>query len=191
MDVSGRAGEIPPDARTEHFRIGEWIVYPKQNALVCDGRRVTIEPRAMETLEFLACQAGAVVSPERLLVECWPQLALGDNPVHKAIAQLRKALGDKLDAPRYIETIRKRGYRLIASVTLPVGYRGMVAAAPVFGWSGGWMRSTQPMPQSFLAAAPRSPPYCKRSTCSRATAAPWCCWSVPAAAAKRRCYVRD
>ncbi|MDQ3205444.1 MAG: winged helix-turn-helix domain-containing protein [Pseudomonadota bacterium] len=137
MDVSGRAGEIPPDARTEHFRIGEWIVYPKQNALVCDGRRVTIEPRAMETLEFLACQAGAVVSPERLLVECWPQLALGDNPVHKAIAQLRKALGDKLDAPRYIETIRKRGYRLIASVTLPVGYRGMVAAAPVFGWSGG------------------------------------------------------
>ena len=111
----------------EHFRIGDWIVYPKENALVSDSERVTIEPRAMETLEFLAYNAGSVVSPERLLVECWAGTNLGDNPVHKAIAQLRKALGDSAVAPTYIETIRKRGYRLIAPVTLPAGYRGPVA----------------------------------------------------------------
>jgi DNA-binding winged helix-turn-helix (wHTH) protein/tetratricopeptide (TPR) repeat protein len=111
----------------EHFRIGEWIVFPKENALVNDSARVAIEPRAMETLEFLAYHAGTVVSPERLLVECWADANLGDNPVHKAVAQLRKALGDSAVAPRYIETIRKRGYRLIAPVTLPAGYRGPVA----------------------------------------------------------------
>lgn len=111
----------------EHFRIGEWIVFPKENALVNDSGRVTIEPRAMETLEFLAYHAGTVVSPERLLVECWADANLGDNPVHKAVAQLRKALGDSAVAPRYIETIRKRGYRLIAPLTLPAGYRGPVA----------------------------------------------------------------
>lgn len=120
----------------EHFRIGEWIVYPKENVLASGSDRVAIEPRAMETLEFLAYSAGSVVSPERLLVECWTNIALGDNPVHKAIAQLRKALGDNAGAPRYIETIRKRGYRLIAAVALPSGYRGPVAPSSS-GWSQG------------------------------------------------------
>ncbi|RRU08003.1 winged helix-turn-helix domain-containing protein, partial [Stenotrophomonas sp. 278] len=113
----------------EHFRVGDWIVYPKENALASDAGRVSVEPRAMETLEFLAYNAGTVVTPERLLVECGADLSLGDNPVQKAIAQLRKALGDSAVAPRYIETIRKRGYRLIAPVTLPAGYRGPVAQA--------------------------------------------------------------
>jgi eukaryotic-like serine/threonine-protein kinase len=118
-----------PASPVEHFRIGEWIVFPRENALVSDGGRVTIEPRAMETLEFLAYNAGTVVSPERLLVECGADVSLGDNPVQKAVAQLRKALGDSAVTPRYIETIRKRGYRLIAPVTLPSGYRGPVAPA--------------------------------------------------------------
>ncbi len=118
-----------PGPSVEHFRVGEWIVMPRENALVSDAGRVTVEPRAMETLEFLAYNAGTVVSPERLLVECGADVSLGDNPVQKAIAQLRKALGDSAIAPRYIETIRKRGYRLIAPVTLPAGYRGPVAPA--------------------------------------------------------------
>tara|TARA_Y100000052_G_scaffold27566_1_gene36519 strand:- start:2112 stop:5282 length:3171 start_codon:yes stop_codon:yes gene_type:complete len=41
---------------------------------------------------------------------------VGDNPVHKAITNLRRALGDKASAPEYIETIRKRGYRIVAEV---------------------------------------------------------------------------
>ncbi|WP_312318762.1 winged helix-turn-helix domain-containing protein [Stenotrophomonas sp.] len=119
----------PQVPAVEHFRVGDWIVYPKENALASDAGRVSVEPRAMETLEFLAYNAGTVVTPERLLVECGADLSLGDNPVQKAIAQLRKALGDSAVAPRYIETIRKRGYRLIAPVTLPAGYRGPVAQA--------------------------------------------------------------
>ncbi|WP_356447943.1 winged helix-turn-helix domain-containing protein, partial [Streptomyces sp. NPDC006624] len=92
----------------EYFRIGDWIVYPRENVLARAGERVAIEPRAMETLEFLAYHAGAVVSADRLLAECWPNIEIGDNPVHKAIAQLRKAMGDQASSPRYIETIRKR-----------------------------------------------------------------------------------
>lgn len=135
--------QTPQGPAVEHFRVGDWIVYPKENALASDAGRVSVEPRAMETLEFLAYNAGTVVSPERLLVECGADVSLGDNPVQKAIAQLRKALGDSAVAPRYIETIRKRGYRLIAPVTLPAGYRGPVAHAAAPATQGSPFRGLQ------------------------------------------------
>ncbi|QQQ00639.1 winged helix-turn-helix domain-containing protein [Lysobacter enzymogenes] len=126
----------PSHPAPEHFRIGDWIVYPKHNAIVRGEERVALEPRTMEALEFLAYHAGEVVPAERLLAECWPNIGVGDNPVHKVVAHLRKAFGDQAGAPRYIETIRKRGYRLIAPVVLPSGYRGAAApAAP--GWPHG------------------------------------------------------
>lgn len=135
--------QTPQGPAVAHFRVGDWIVYPKENALASDAGRVSVEPRAMETLEFLAYNAGTVVSPERLLVECGADVSLGDNPVQKAIAQLRKALGDSAVAPRYIETIRKRGYRLIAPVTLPAGYRGPVAHAAAPATPGSPFRGLQ------------------------------------------------
>lgn len=133
LDLSQPEPSVLP---VEHFRIGEWLVYPKENLLTRGGERVAVEPRIMEVLEFLAYHAGTVVSSERLLAECWSDIAVGDNPVHKVIAYLRKALGDQAGTPRYIETIRKRGYRLIAPVTLPSGYRGPVAPVSS-GWSQG------------------------------------------------------
>ena len=47
-------------------------------------------------------------------------VALGDNPLHKVITQLRKAFDDKASDPHYIETIRKRGYRVIAEINFPL-----------------------------------------------------------------------
>ncbi|WP_165497608.1 nSTAND1 domain-containing NTPase [Pseudoduganella albidiflava] len=70
----------------------------------------------MDVLRYLCRHPHAVIPPEELLEKCWGTPELGDNPVHKAIAQLRKALGDSSTAPRYIETVRKRGYRAIADV---------------------------------------------------------------------------
>ena len=70
----------------------------------------------MAVLEQLCRHAGDVVSAERLLQSCWPGETLGDNPVHKSIAALRQAFGDSARESRYIETIRKQGYRLLAPV---------------------------------------------------------------------------
>lgn len=67
----------------------------------------------MDVLLYLCRQHGQVLSAEQLLETCWGTTVYGDNPVHKVIAQLRKALGDSSAAPRYIETIRKRGYRAV------------------------------------------------------------------------------
>jgi DNA-binding winged helix-turn-helix (wHTH) protein/tetratricopeptide (TPR) repeat protein len=97
------------------FQFGEWQVHPATNSLVKDALSRQLEPRAMDVLRCLCLHEGEVLSAEQLLATCWETTALGDNPVHKVITQLRKALGDSSAAPRYIETIRKRGYRVLAS----------------------------------------------------------------------------
>lgn len=68
-------------------------------------------------LNFLAENAGEVVSHEDLLKRFWQGSYPSDHAVHKAIAELRSALGDSAHRPSYIRTIPKRGYSLIADVT--------------------------------------------------------------------------
>jgi DNA-binding winged helix-turn-helix (wHTH) protein/tetratricopeptide (TPR) repeat protein len=102
--------------RHQGFRFGEWQVEVAGNSLRMGETHVGLEPRAMDVLRYLCRHPHAVIPAEELLEKCWGSLELGDNPVHKAIAQLRKALGDSSTAPRYIETVRKRGYRAIAEV---------------------------------------------------------------------------
>ncbi|GGY96666.1 winged helix-turn-helix domain-containing protein [Pseudoduganella plicata] len=98
------------------FRFGDWQVDVGGNSLSHGDASATLEPRAMDVLRYLCRHPGAVIPAEELLQTCWGTAELGDNPVHKAIAQLRRALGDSSTAPRYIETVRKRGYRAIAAV---------------------------------------------------------------------------
>ena len=70
----------------------------------------------MDVLLYLCRYNGEVLSAEQLLESCWGTTQFGINQVHKVIAQLRKALGDSSATPRYIETIHKRGYRVLIAV---------------------------------------------------------------------------
>lgn len=70
----------------------------------------------MAVLVALCRHPGDVVTAEQLLEACWPGQAQGDNQVHKVIAGLRRALQDDASNPRYIETIRKQGYRIVAPI---------------------------------------------------------------------------
>ncbi|MEK7259569.1 MAG: winged helix-turn-helix domain-containing protein, partial [Pseudomonadota bacterium] len=72
----------------------------------------------MDVLHYLAEQAGEVVSHEELLNRFWQGSFPSDHAVHKAIAELRSALGDDAHHPTYIRTIPKRGYSLIAEVVI-------------------------------------------------------------------------
>ncbi|WP_282146385.1 winged helix-turn-helix domain-containing protein [Alteromonas stellipolaris] len=100
----------------KQFYLGDWQVEPASNTLILGKTKRTIEPKAMDVLLLLCQQAGEVVSADDIVAQCWPDSPVGDNPIHKTITQLRKALGDKASAPSFIETIRKRGYRVIADV---------------------------------------------------------------------------
>ncbi|MFL6570168.1 MAG: winged helix-turn-helix domain-containing protein [Burkholderiales bacterium] len=114
--------------------IGDWSVEPTLDALQRGGETVRLEPKAMELLVALASRPGEVVSREELLSAVWPGVVVGDEALSQAVTKLRKALGDDVRAPIYIETISKRGYRLIAPVK-PLADRpgAEMAAAPAPG----------------------------------------------------------
>ena len=98
------------------IRIGAWLVDARNNELRRDGQSVRLEPKSMEVLVHLARDAGKAVSREELLSKVWPGVIVGDDVLTQSIIKLRKALGDDAHRPTYIETISKRGYRLIAPV---------------------------------------------------------------------------
>ena len=99
------------------FLLLDWRVDPSLNRLTQAEREVNIEPQAMDILVLLANQQGAVVSSEEIVRVVWEGRAVSDNPVYKAMTKLRRALGDHKSDPKYIETVTKRGYRLIAPVS--------------------------------------------------------------------------
>ena len=99
-----------------HLRVGVWSVDPTTNQLDHAGTTVRMEPKVMELLVALARRPGQVVSREDLLASVWPGVVVGDDALTQSVIKLRKALGDKSRSPAYIETISKRGYRLIAAV---------------------------------------------------------------------------
>lgn len=116
------------------FFFGEWQVSPAANTLQLGRKKRQLEPKSMDVLCYLCEHAGEVVSSEALLDHCWAGIDTGDNPLHKTIAQLRRALNDSATSPIYIETIRKRGYRTLAEVRFPVGTEQHIVETP--SWQG-------------------------------------------------------
>lgn len=103
------------------FFFGEWQVDPNANSLRNGKQLKQLEPKAMDVLNLLCQRAGEVLSSDDIVHHCWPNTDVGDNPLHKIINQIRRALGDSATSPTFIETIRKRGYRTLAEVRFPIG----------------------------------------------------------------------
>ncbi|WP_343027268.1 winged helix-turn-helix domain-containing protein [Massilia sp. MP_M2] len=98
------------------FLLGDWMIDVAAHRIVRGDDVIALEPRPMAVLAELCRRCGDVVTADALLDACWPGQVQGDNQVHKVIAGLRRALQDAASSPRYIETIRKQGYRLIAPI---------------------------------------------------------------------------
>src|SRR4051812_14527750 len=97
------------------WQIGECVADDETDTLAFGDSRRKIERRAMEVLLYLAERQGKVVTKDDLIAGVWGRVAVSDHAVAMVISQLRQALADDARTPRYIETITKRGYRLIAS----------------------------------------------------------------------------
>ena len=98
------------------FRLGEVRVDPDTLTLYTEDGARQVEARVMDVLLCLVREAPRTVSPEFMLDAVWSDVIVGDNSVHRAIATLRKSLGDNARAPTFIQTVPKRGYRLLAEV---------------------------------------------------------------------------
>lgn len=109
------------------FFFGDWQVDPAANTLRKGRQLQQLEPKAMDVLVLLCSKPAEVHRSDDIVRHCWPVSDTGDNPLHKTITQLRKALGDNATNPSYIETIRKRGYRTLAEVRFPLGQQQSIS----------------------------------------------------------------
>jgi len=95
------------------FRLGEWIVRPDDGSLASPQRKLRLEPLLMELLVFLCSNEGRVVPKQEVLQSVWHNRFVSDDTINASFYQLRKALGDTSQNSRFIETLPKRGYRVL------------------------------------------------------------------------------
>ena len=101
------------------FQLGRWQVDPAACELRNGDSVIRLRPKLMDLLAAFARNPGEVLSKHCLLDRVWADVTVGDASLTVAVGELREALGDLPEEPTYIETISRRGYRLIASVSYP------------------------------------------------------------------------
>lgn len=95
------------------FRLGDWLIDPTLSRIFRGEDMVHLELRVMDVLVKLAEHGTSLVTRRQLMDEVWGPSDVSDNTLTRAIADLRSAFDDDARQPTYIETIHRRGYRLL------------------------------------------------------------------------------
>jgi eukaryotic-like serine/threonine-protein kinase len=124
-----------PSRQPVPFRVGEWLVDPSTGQLTRGSEVRRARPLVADLLLYLAARPGEVVSKEELVAGPWGGAAIADSALTSTIAELRELLDDQPKAPIYIQTLPKRGYRLIAAVASASDEPRITTLAPDSGES--------------------------------------------------------
>jgi TolB-like protein/DNA-binding winged helix-turn-helix (wHTH) protein/Tfp pilus assembly protein PilF len=120
-----------PSNLLQGFFLGPWNVEPLRGAVSGpEDDTCHLEPKVMDVLVILAEHADQLVTRDELFDAVWQGKVVSDERLTHAIAELRRALQDDRDTPKYIETVPKRGYRLIGHIRLPEGSKDAGNATP-------------------------------------------------------------
>src|SRR3990170_4930335 len=111
--MAGEVRGVTGVLRRGPFRLGGFLVDPQRNRLTSADGEVSLQPKAVDLLCTLAEHHGEVLPRAELIDWVWGREFGADESLTRAISQLRKAFGDNREQPQVIETISKRGYRLI------------------------------------------------------------------------------
>src|SRR6202167_2097504 len=107
------------DARpTKRYRFGAFEADASTGELRRQGIRIKLNAQPFQVLLLLMDRAGQLLTREEISRELWPDGTFVDyeHGVNSAVNRIREALGDKASTPRFIETLARRGYRLVAQV---------------------------------------------------------------------------
>jgi DNA-binding winged helix-turn-helix (wHTH) protein len=115
-DAQPKAPTDPSRVVSGRFRVAEWTVDPATNEVSKGAETLRLEPKVMAVLVYLAERQGKVVSREALESAVWSGTVVGYDAIAGSIQKLRRALRDNRKEPRIIETLSKKGYRLVAAV---------------------------------------------------------------------------
>jgi DNA-binding winged helix-turn-helix (wHTH) protein len=99
------------------YTFGEYLLDTACYELYHTGTRVPLRPKVLEVLAYLVVHHDRVVSKQELLAQLWPDQVVGEDGLKVYIMAVRQALGDRGLAPRLLQTVRGRGYRVVAPVT--------------------------------------------------------------------------
>lgn len=114
------------------FRLGPWKIEPLRGALSGPNGEVRhLEPKVMEVLVLLAERPNELVTRDSLLNAIWDRHVSADQLLTRAISEIRRALDDHRDQPAYIETVPKRGYRLIGDIRPIEDVKSPVVSDPI------------------------------------------------------------
>ncbi|MFB7864834.1 response regulator transcription factor [Streptomyces sp. NPDC056069] len=108
------AGPSPAVDPTGPVTVGELAVDPLARSAYLAGRELVLTRREFDLLAYLARHAGAVVSRRRLLAEVWREAYIEDQTIDVHVSSLRRKLGERASAPRYLRTVRGVGIKLVA-----------------------------------------------------------------------------
>ncbi|MEE4212362.1 MAG: winged helix-turn-helix domain-containing protein [Parvularcula sp.] len=98
------------------FFLGDVRADPARGVIEGGASEQRVEPKVMDLLVALAEADGEVVSRSELFAKLWPDVVVGEDTLSRTVSKLRRALGEDPKTPRYLETVPKRGYRLMAPV---------------------------------------------------------------------------
>ena len=99
------------------IRINDITINKQLSVLFIDKQEIAIDPKLLELLLLFCENSDQIISRQQILETIWPNSLVTDNAVNKLVASLRKLLKDEPKSPRFIQTIPKRGYRFIATVS--------------------------------------------------------------------------
>src|SRR5687767_9204357 len=108
-----------PPRTTETLRFGPFELDVQSRELRTGQTRVRLQDQPFEILRMMLERPGRVVTREELQSRLWPNGTFVDieHSLNAAVKRLRAALGDEADNPRFVETLPRRGYRLIVKVS--------------------------------------------------------------------------
>lgn len=97
-----------------HYKIKDWTLNPITSELTNGGEKVHLQNQVAKVLLELIKANGQTISKKELLEKAWPGTIVTENSLDKTVSELRKVFGDSRANPQFIETLPRKGYRLIA-----------------------------------------------------------------------------
>jgi len=128
------------------LKIGPFRLHPTQG-LSLGNREVHVTPKSLAVLSVLATRPGWIVTKQELLENVWGDTIVTDASLSSCIRELRRAMDDDAHHPRFIETVHRRGYRLLANNAGDTGKSRTPAPAPS---DGGWQCASGEAPLDWL-----------------------------------------
>ena len=114
-----------------------WVLRPITGELFRDGACLRLQDRSLQILTLLLSRPGDLVTREELIAHLWPKGVVDyDTGINTAMRKLRIALNDDPDAPRYIETVPRKGYRFIGKIEPATPLPAVEGTLPAVGGTG-------------------------------------------------------